>query len=83
MRGRFQMILLSILVKVVVVGSGREGRNNGSNINIHLPLSHFQEHEIYVKIHGIRVTLIRAQIQKIPKAKSFPPVNLDWLSIYI
>lgn len=57
-------IVYSILVEVVVISIGREGRNNGSKINIRLPLmSHFQTHEVYAKkIHGINVMLIRAQI---------------------
>lgn len=70
---------------MVVFSISREGRNNGRNINIHLPLmSHFQPHEVYAKmIHDIKVTLIRAQIEKIPKVKAFLPVNSDLLPISI
>jgi len=56
-------IVYSILVDVVVRSISREGRKNSSDINIHLPLmSRFQTHDVYAKkIHGINVTLIRAQ----------------------
>lgn len=72
-------------MEVVVFSISREGRNNGRNINIHLPLmSHFQTHEVYAEmIHDINVTLIRAQIQKIPEVKAFLPVNSALLPIYI
>lgn len=57
-------IVCAVLVEVVVFSIRREGRNNGRNINIHLPLmSHFQPHELYEKmIHDINVASIRAQI---------------------
>lgn len=35
------------------------------------------------KINGVNVTLMRAQISKIPKVKAFPPLNLDLLPICI
>lgn len=78
-------IVFSTVVEAVAVSFGREGRNNGSSINIHFPLmSHFQTHEVSAKkINGINVTLIRAQISKIPKVKALPPVNLDLLPICI
>lgn len=66
MTGCFQMafIVCSVVVEVVVFSMSREGRNNGRNINIHLPLmSHFQAHEVYAEmIHDINVALIKAQI---------------------
>lgn len=56
-------IVYSILVEVVAISIGREGRSNGSNISIYLQLSHFQTHGVYTKkIHGINITLIRSQI---------------------